>query len=323
MWAKIHYNYLILDSETNATIFRSLFALDALKAGDIIAIETSMINLVAEIDRYRRCCWCASTRGNLNLIPCLKTASLMFCSLKCRNETYAAMPDEQLYTLIDNSDGANSIIFAGKFKKYLKSCVFDFDLSKGLDEDLKRILTLCNIKKRDDNHEPYTKIFHFTYHKQLLNYGYSLVGSLFSHSCDPNVAIMTVDNKFVFYVCRPVMKGETLEICYGTEYYYQPRNERMENLFKNCGGITCTCDACLKDYPVFIPHREVFISPMTQCSIKMIFKSLDQNLKAINQKGIHYVRGKEFSTVQDMIWQLIQEIGHYLTYGFFGAGINS
>lgn len=276
---------------------------------------------MTEVDRYRRCCWCASTRGNLNLIPCLKTASLMFCSLKCRNETYAKIPDDQLYTLIDDSDGANPLIFAGKFKKYLETCLFDFDLSKGLEPNLKRLLTLCNIKRKEDSHEPYSKIFHFTYHNQLINFGYSLLGNLFTHSCDPNVAIMTVDNKFVFYICRPVKKGEALELCYGTEYYYQSRKDRMENLHKNCGGIICTCDACVKDYPVYLPRREVFISPMTRSSIKRIFQSLHQNWSIIN-KGVQYERGKEICTAQDMIWQLMQEIGHYLTYGFFGPTIN-
>jgi hypothetical protein len=230
------------------------------------------------------------------------------------------MPDDNLYTLIDDSDGANPLIFAGKFKKYLQSCVFDIDLSQGLTDDIKRILTLCNIKKSEDG-EPYSRIFHFNYHHQLLNYGYSLIGSLFTHSCDPNVAIMTVDNKFVFYICRPVKKGEALELCYGTEYFYQPRKERMENLYKNCGGIICTCDACLKDYPIYVPRRETFVSPMTQSSIRMIFNSLHQYWSVINSKGVHYERGKEMCTAQDMIWQLMQEIGHFLTYGFFGQNL--
>lgn len=298
-----------------------------------------MINLVTENDRYRRCCWCAKT-GRLNLFPCLKTTSLMFCSLKCRNETYKKMPDRQLCTLIDDSDGKSPLIFAAKFKKYLQKCLFDSDLSKGFSGDIKRLLKLCNIKRKEDGAvEPYTKIFHFTYYNELLNYGYSLVGSLFKHSCEPNVAVMTVDNKFIFYVTKPIRSGETLEICYGTEYFYLPRVERAEYLYKMC-SIICTCkrintlsiilhsieikfffigDACIRDYPVYVPRRESFISPMTQNSLKLIMQSLHQQWNYINReyhKGAH--NEKEMCTAFDMVWQLMQEVGHYLTYGFFG-----
>lgn len=40
-------------------------------------------------------------------------------------------------------------------------------------------------------------------------------GSLFNHSCDQNVNRMTVDNKIIFQVNRPIAKGQQLFINYG------------------------------------------------------------------------------------------------------------
>lgn len=42
-----------------------------------------------------------------------------------------------------------------------------------------------------------------------------IFGSLFNHSCAPNIDRMIVDNSFVFIVRRPIRKGEQLFISYG------------------------------------------------------------------------------------------------------------
>ncbi len=42
-----------------------------------------------------------------------------------------------------------------------------------------------------------------------------LFGSLMNHSCSPNVDRIIVDNKFVFFVRRPISKGQQLFISYG------------------------------------------------------------------------------------------------------------
>lgn len=42
-----------------------------------------------------------------------------------------------------------------------------------------------------------------------------LFGSLFNHSCAPNLDRMIVDNKFVFIVRRPIGEGEQVFISYG------------------------------------------------------------------------------------------------------------
>lgn len=45
--------------------------------------------------------------------------------------------------------------------------------------------------------------------------GLFIFGSLFNHSCAPNIDRILVDNKFVFYVRSPIKPGEQLFISYG------------------------------------------------------------------------------------------------------------
>lgn len=45
--------------------------------------------------------------------------------------------------------------------------------------------------------------------------GVFLFGSLFSHSCAPNIDRILVDNKVIFSIRRPVAKGQQLFISYG------------------------------------------------------------------------------------------------------------
>lgn len=50
---------------------------------------------------------------------------------------------------------------------------------------------------------------------KLAGDGLCQFGSLLNHSCSPNVDRVFVDNKFVFYVRRPILKGCQLFTCYG------------------------------------------------------------------------------------------------------------
>lgn len=50
---------------------------------------------------------------------------------------------------------------------------------------------------------------------KLIGDGLCQFGSLLNHSCIPNVDRVFVDNKFVFFIRRPVLKGEQLFTCYG------------------------------------------------------------------------------------------------------------
>lgn len=76
--------------------------------------------------------------------------------------------------------------------------------------------------------------------------GLCLFASLFSHSCDPSVKRITVDNKIAFVVVRPVNAGDQLYISYGYSSYAMIRDERRSLLYSY--GFTCDCVACQKNY---------------------------------------------------------------------------
>ncbi|KAJ6646435.1 Histone-lysine N-methyltransferase ASHR1 [Pseudolycoriella hygida] len=75
-----------------------------------------------------------------------------------------------------------------------------------------------------------------------------LFGSLMNHSCIPNVDRVFVQNKFVFFVRRPIFKGQQLFISYGSLFLDMPREIRQQNL-KDEYGFWCCCEACVRDYP--------------------------------------------------------------------------
>lgn len=50
---------------------------------------------------------------------------------------------------------------------------------------------------------------------KLAGDGLCQFGSLLNHSCSPNIDRVFVDNKFVFFVRRPIQKGQQLFTCYG------------------------------------------------------------------------------------------------------------
>lgn len=71
--------------------------------------------------------------------------------------------------------------------------------------------------------------------------------SLFRHSCDANLKRITVDNKLVLVVMKPVKAKKQLCITYGPNSLKLPRDERKKNLEKL--GFECDCVACVKKYP--------------------------------------------------------------------------
>lgn len=75
----------------NTKFGRGIFTRKSLQAGDIIAIErASSLSFLCAEGKYKKCCKCF--KGfMLNLIPCTRTASFMFCSIKCRDLTYKSV----------------------------------------------------------------------------------------------------------------------------------------------------------------------------------------------------------------------------------------
>ena len=80
-------------------------------------------------------------------------------------------------------------------------------------------------------------------------------GSLFNHSCFSNVELVTIDNKVVFYVARPITSGEQLFINYGVcsiSDSYKMRTETLKSYHFTCECIACA-HKCQLDH---LPSRD-------------------------------------------------------------------
>lgn len=90
---------------------------------------------------------------------------------------------------------------------------------------------------------------------QSIGSGLFLFASLFSHSCDPLVKRITVDNKIAFVVVRPVAAGEQLYISYGYSSYAMTRDIRRSHL--RSYGFICDCKACSSNYLQLTQQRRM------------------------------------------------------------------
>ena len=80
-------------------------------------------------------------------------------------------------------------------------------------------------------------------------------GSLFNHSCLPNVGTLMIDNKTIFYVARPVAAGEQLFISYDICSIQDSHDFRAEVLKPY--QFTCDCIACTQKCQLdHLPSRD-------------------------------------------------------------------
>lgn len=134
-----------LELKTTKKYGRGIFTTIDLKVGDIIAIEKPALVFLCKDGQYHRCCKCFKI-SRLNLIPCSKTASMMFCSIACRDKTYKyiqnvdwmisenvqAIRFEKILSDVEEAfNGKNALM---KFLKQndiekTKATIFDYDFS--------------------------------------------------------------------------------------------------------------------------------------------------------------------------------------------------
>lgn len=84
---------------------------------------------------------------------------------------------------------------------------------------------------------------------QEIGSGIFPLASLFNHSCAPNITRVTVDNKLVFVVSRPIAKNQQLFVCYRSNFFGVARHQRQAELL-NSYRFKCSCEACNKNYPL-------------------------------------------------------------------------
>jgi hypothetical protein len=90
---------------------------------------------------------------------------------------------------------------------------------------------------------------------QSIGSGLFLFASLFSHSCDPLVKRITVDNKIAFVVVQPIKAGDQIYISYGYSSYEMSRDIRRSHL--RSYGFVCDCKACSNNYARLTQQRRM------------------------------------------------------------------
>ncbi|CRL06221.1 CLUMA_CG018942, isoform A [Clunio marinus] len=98
--------------------------------------------------------------------------------------------------------------------------------------------------------------------------------SLFNHSCDPNTTRVTVDNKLVFVIRKPVKSGEQIFVTYGPDFTGYTLMERQNLLIRDY-GFKCDCEACRNDYPkmeTFVINPSIFHKSLSVAKAKKEFR---------------------------------------------------
>jgi tetratricopeptide (TPR) repeat protein len=155
---------------------KGIFTTRDLNPGDVISSEEPCFRRVFCSGQYNRCCLCLKV-NNMNLLPCLKTASMMFCSEKCRKITYKDYDIEsmivyaQMTILSDRIFTEFSNSFRGeknlcKFLRQndlmkLKYTYFDFDWSDENDPKYQENKMKCLLSANMPNPPPYIPFLNF------------------------------------------------------------------------------------------------------------------------------------------------------------------
>jgi hypothetical protein len=148
-----------LELRTTGKFGRGIFATRDLKLGDFISIEEPVLYKLTEFGAYSHCCNCVRS-NKMNLIPCSKFETLMFCSEKCRDEMYLVYQYNDFWMkalTLDNpccrtlgffqtfahafgsADEVQEFARQNDYKNWNKT-IFDYDLSDPNDPNYKQKL---------------------------------------------------------------------------------------------------------------------------------------------------------------------------------------
>lgn len=145
-----------------------IFTTRDLNPGDIISIEQPTFSIMIKAAQYIRCCNCFKS-SMMNLLPCLKSASIMFCSTQCRESIYKKFKNlddvlceykngkffnctKALVDMDEAFDGREKLVDflkSNNLKKFKKT-IFDYDWSNMTDLQRKETLFKCLLSFNDD-----------------------------------------------------------------------------------------------------------------------------------------------------------------------------
>lgn len=196
---------------------RGIYTTRDLVIGDVIAIEKPIFTRIDVKGLHLHCINCFDS-NMLNLIPCQKSASLMFCSETCRDKAYEKFPDlevlhpsedgrmnhrcyERMIIELDHAFGGRDnlmkYIQANNFQKSKKT-VFDFDFTDHSEYDKNLILSSLSLMTEIKNRAKTLEISHFSKvfaeGNQLLEKFFRHVMSVSCKNCTKTLAVSTVSN---------------------------------------------------------------------------------------------------------------------------------
>lgn len=97
--------------------------------------------------------------------------------------------------------------------------------------------------------------FHFFWsaenHAEGKGFALCALSAFFSHSCDPNIEKVDVDNKLVFVARKPIKAGEQLNMCYDRYNFMRYSLDERQRYLKDVYDFGCNCAACVNDYPKY------------------------------------------------------------------------
>ena len=115
-----------------------------LKVGDLIAIQKPFLGIFTEDSLFKNCSNCMKDCV-LDLIPCDKCASAMFCSVNCKNSPFEIHQYE--CGIIDNSK--SELVLANVIPHYSRVLFKALSLFNGSVEEMKQFLEELNESSRE------------------------------------------------------------------------------------------------------------------------------------------------------------------------------
>uniref|UniRef100_A0A336M3K9 CSON001819 protein n=1 Tax=Culicoides sonorensis TaxID=179676 RepID=A0A336M3K9_CULSO len=129
--------------------------------------------------------------------------------------------------------------------------------------------------------------------------------SLTNHSCEPKVNSAFRNNIAYLFVTRPIKAGEQIFDSYGPSFLNQTKDERK--LLLHSYHFDCTCNACVKNYPVseLLPSKNISFDIVKKmeldCLDKDSFKNLMKESMEVFKKYNHHYPTKELCKLEQDI----------------------
>lgn len=294
---------------------QGVFAKRNLKAGDVISIEDPVIHFIRKETVYRRCYNC--NKSNLfDLIPCIHTASFMFCSPSCMNSFYlkAINVNEMLCDDVKLLSDVTAV-YGGieEFNKVAEDTNFDktiFDFNFNDPQDPKQnenrmscLLSLanrykctidenaCTIKKYASKkatncildvlvpnllRSPFITKIIFFQEASI-----PLFAGILNHSCLPNVFSFYIGTKLITIVFRPIKAGEEIFISHFNNYGYALRDYPCvpATILK----FKCNCEACSDSKFISSVSSFMIMKPM---NVNEVLRSVKLRWSLLNKKKL-------------------------------------